>query len=101
MPVVTTLGIAGMTCGHCVSSVTTELETVDGVENVIVELHPEAVSEVTMISHSPLDEAALRAAVTEAGYEVGTVDVAEDGVAEEARDLSEQRDEFEAEHPTA
>ncbi|WP_066460589.1 heavy-metal-associated domain-containing protein [Sanguibacter suarezii] len=99
MPVVTTLGVPGMTCGHCVSSVTNELETVDGVERVSVELHAEGVSDVTVLSHSPLDEAALRAAISEAGYEVASVEVMENAVAEQARDLSEQREEFEAEHP--
>ena len=99
MPVVTTLGVPGMTCGHCVSSVTNELETVDGVERVSVELRSGAVSDVTVFSHTPLDEAALRAAVAEAGYTVDSLDVEEDAIAEQARDLHEQRDEFEAEHP--
>ena len=101
MPVMTTLGVPGMTCGHCVSSVTNELETVDGVENVSVELRTGAVSEVTVLSHAPLDEAAVRAAVAEAGYEVTSVDVAENAVAEQARDLNDQREDFAAEHPTA
>ena len=100
MPVMTTLGVAGMTCGHCVSSVTNELETVDGVENVSVELHADAVSEVTVLSHEPLDEAALRAAVAEAGYEVGSVEVVENAVAEQSREEHDQREEFAAEHPT-
>ena len=30
MPTITTLGVPGMTCAHCVSSVTEELEGVDG-----------------------------------------------------------------------
>ncbi|SDB90225.1 Copper chaperone CopZ [Sanguibacter gelidistatuariae] len=101
MPVVTTLGIAGMTCGHCVSSVTNELETVDGVEHVSVELRTGAVSDVTVLSHEPLDEAALRAAVVEAGYEVGGLDVVMDAIAEQGRGFNEQREEFAAQHPTA
>ena len=101
MPIMTTLGVAGMTCGHCVSSVTNELEAVDGVENVSVELHTDAVSEVTVLSHEPLDEAALRAAVSEAGYEVSTVEVVADAIAEQGREQHEQREEFEAQRPNA
>lgn len=101
MPVVTTLGVPGMTCGHCVSSVTNELETVDGVEHVSVELRSGAVSDVTVLSHAALDEASLRAAVAEAGYEITALEVVENAIAEQARDFSEQREEFAAEHPKA
>ncbi|ACQ82263.1 Heavy metal transport/detoxification protein [Beutenbergia cavernae DSM 12333] len=66
----TTLDVTGMTCGHCVSAVTNELETVDGVQSVTVELHAGGTSEVTVLSHAPLAEDALRAAIDEAGYDV-------------------------------
>ena len=94
MPTITTLGVPGMTCSHCVSSVTEELEHVDGVQRISVELRNGGVSEVTILSHEPLDEAALRAAVTEAGYETETVDVDAEGLATQSREQHQQREEF-------
>jgi copper chaperone CopZ len=57
--------VTGMTCGHCVASVTEELLEVDGVESVDVEL---ASGEVTVTSAGPLDRDIVAAAVDEAGY---------------------------------
>jgi copper chaperone len=94
MPVITTLGVPGMTCGHCVSAVTNELKEVPGVQRVSVELRKDAVSEVTLLSHGPLDEAALRAAVDEAGYEVQSITVAANGLAEQSQEQRDQRAEF-------
>lgn len=61
----TTYTVTGMTCGHCVASVTEEVGAVDGVTAVDVDL-----STGTMIvtSDEPIDDAAVRAAVVEAGY---------------------------------
>jgi copper chaperone CopZ len=57
-----------MTCNHCVSSVSAELKDLPGVTDVRVDL---ASGAVTVTSDQPLDEAAVRAAVDEAGdYEV-------------------------------
>ncbi|WP_454041986.1 heavy-metal-associated domain-containing protein [Cellulosimicrobium sp. Marseille-Q8652] len=81
MSTVTTLGVTGMTCGHCVASVTEEVEKVAGVENVSVELHDGGTSEVSVFSDEPLDEKALRDAVDEAGYAVDSVDVQQDALA--------------------
>jgi copper chaperone CopZ len=64
----TDLGVTGMTCGHCVSSVTEELSALDGVESVDVQLNVGGVSTVTVTSASALDAAAIAAAVDEAGY---------------------------------
>lgn len=66
--VTTELAVTGMTCGHCVSSVTEELSEVTGVDSVSVSLNAGGVSTVTVASKAPLDTEALRAAVTEAGY---------------------------------
>jgi copper chaperone len=63
----TTWSVTGMTCGHCVASVTEEVSQVPGVTAVEVEL---ASGGLTVISEAPVDEAAVRAAVEEAGYEV-------------------------------
>ena len=66
----TTWHVTGMTCGHCVASVTEELTELQGVTAVDVDLHPGADSGVTITSTSPLDPAAIEAAVAEAGYAV-------------------------------
>lgn len=60
--------VSGMTCSHCVSSVTEELAGIDGVKNVTVELNAGGVSRVTIHSDSALDAEQVEAAVDEAGY---------------------------------
>jgi copper chaperone CopZ len=59
--------VTGMTCGHCVASVTEEVSQVPGVTAVDVDLESGG---LTVASAAPVDEAAVRAAVEEAGYEV-------------------------------
>jgi copper chaperone CopZ len=83
MTTVTALSVSGMHCNHCASSVTRELKTVDGVQDVIVELHANETSSVRVISEKPLAEDALRGAIDEAGYDVTGVEVLEDAVAAE------------------
>ena len=63
-----TYGVDGMTCGHCVSSVTSEISALEGVEDVSVALVPGGTSQVTVVSDQPLAADAVRAAVDEAGY---------------------------------
>jgi copper chaperone len=63
----TTYTVKGMTCGHCVSSVTEEVGEVPGVTGVEVDL-PTGL--VTVDSDGPVDGAAITAAVEQAGYEV-------------------------------
>ena len=60
--------VNGMTCGHCVGSVTEELTALDGVTAVNVDLVAGGTSKVTVESTSPLDAEAVAAAVDEAGY---------------------------------
>lgn len=60
--------VEGMTCSHCVSSVTEELSALEGVEGVTVDLHPGGPSRVTLASAAPISEAIIRTAVEEAGY---------------------------------
>jgi copper chaperone CopZ len=60
-----TFTVTGMTCGHCVASVTEEVQEIPGVEDVSVDLPTGAVS---ITSTAPLEESAVRAAVEEAGY---------------------------------
>lgn len=59
--------VTGMTCSHCVASVTEEVSEIAGVEKVDIDL---ANGAVAVTSAQPLDDAAVRAAVEEAGYEV-------------------------------
>ena len=62
-----TYTVTGMTCGHCVSAVSEEVGALPGVTGVAVDLPTGA---VTVTSDAPLDEAAVAAAVEEAGYEL-------------------------------
>ena len=64
------LSINGMTCGHCVASVTEELSQVPGVLNVEVILNSGATSKATVVTNTELDDNALRDAVSEAGFEL-------------------------------
>jgi copper chaperone len=58
--------VAGMTCGHCVMSVTEEVAEIAGVTAVDVDL---ASGQVTVAGEHFSDEA-VASAVAEAGYEV-------------------------------
>ena len=62
------LSVDGMTCGHCVMSVSEELSEIPGVKNVDVILNSGSTSKVTVLTDTPLDDAALSDAVSEAGY---------------------------------
>jgi copper ion binding protein len=62
----TTYTVNGMTCDHCVLSVREEVGEVDGVTAVDVDLP----SGRMVVSGADIDDAAVRAAVEEAGYEV-------------------------------
>jgi copper chaperone len=59
--------VTGMTCAHCVASVTEEISGIDGVTGVAVDLPTGA---VTVTTDRPVDEADIRDAVEEAGYEL-------------------------------
>ena len=59
--------VVGMTCGHCVNAVTEEVSSVPGVTGVDVDL---ATGGLTVTRDAPVDAAAVRAAVEEAGYSV-------------------------------
>lgn len=57
--------VVGMTCEHCVRSVSEEVGGIAGVTDVEVELSTGA---LTVTSSGELDEDEVRAAVREAGY---------------------------------
>ncbi|AIG80458.1 Hypothetical protein AJAP_38360 [Amycolatopsis japonica] len=63
----TTYTVTGMTCDHCVRSVTEEVGKIDGVTGVRVDLPTGA---VTVTSSQEPEVADVRAAVEEAGYEL-------------------------------
>lgn len=67
MSTTSTYTVTGMTCGHCVRSVTEEVGKIEGVTRVEVDL---ASGRVTVESEGPVDDTAFAAAVDEAGYEV-------------------------------
>ena len=58
--------VVGMTCEHCVLSVREEVSEVDGVESVDIDLP----SGRLRVRGDGVDDAAVGAAVAEAGYEV-------------------------------
>lgn len=67
MAVTSSYTVTGMTCSHCVQSITSELSALPGVAEVRVDL---ASGAVTVTSEAPLADADVRAAVDEAGYEL-------------------------------
>ncbi len=62
-----TYQVTGMTCGHCVSAVSSELKAIDGVSDVAVDLDPAGISVVTVTSAQPLLPEQVSAALDEAG----------------------------------
>jgi copper ion binding protein len=60
-----TYQVQGMTCGHCVSAVSSEIGQLAGVSDVAVDL---ATGKVIVTADRPLEDDAVRAAVEEAGY---------------------------------
>jgi copper chaperone CopZ len=66
--ITTTVSVSGMTCGHCISSVSEEVESLAGVEGVDVDLNAGGISTVTITSSQELSPAEIGEAVAEAGY---------------------------------
>jgi copper chaperone len=58
--------VAGMSCDHCASAVRAEIGALPGVTEVAVDV---AAGQVRITAESVPDDAALREAVEEAGYE--------------------------------
>ena len=62
-----TYSVPGVHCGHCRAAIVEEVGALAGVDSVEVDLETKLVT-----VHGPsLDDAALRAAIDEAGYDVG------------------------------
>ncbi len=64
-----TYSVPGMHCGHCKNAVSRELEAVSGVERVDVDLETKLVT----VRGEALEDAALIAAIDEAGYDAESV----------------------------
>ena len=61
----TLINVSGMTCGHCVQSVTEELSKISGVTDVKVELDS---GKVDITSDAELNMVQVAEAIEEAGY---------------------------------
>jgi copper chaperone CopZ len=61
-----TYSVPGVSCAHCESAITQEVEQVAGVSSVQVDLDAKTV----VVRGEELDDGAVRAAIDEAGYEV-------------------------------
>ena len=61
-----TYSVPGMSCNHCRAAITAEVEQLAGVTSVDVDLPAKRVS----VAGHELDDAAIRAAINEAGYDV-------------------------------
>jgi len=60
-----TYSVPAIHCAHCAMSIRAEVSEVEGVDDVAVDLD----TKVVTVSGNDLDDAALRAAIEEAGYE--------------------------------
>lgn len=60
------ISVVGMTCDHCARAVTAEVSKLPGVTDVDVDV---TAGKVRITASQPLDDAALREAIDEAGYE--------------------------------
>ncbi len=60
-----TYTVPGMHCEHCERAVTEEVSALEGIESVVVDLETKRVD----VHGEHLDDAAIRAAIEESGYE--------------------------------
>ena len=65
MSQVLSYAVPGIHCGHCERAVKEEVSAIPGVHDVAVDLETKLVT----VTGESLDDAALRAAIEEAGYE--------------------------------
>jgi copper chaperone CopZ len=63
--ITTEYDVTGMTCGHCEMSVREEVAEVAGVDGIEVSAQS---GKLVVTSAAPVDDAAVLAAVSEAGY---------------------------------
>jgi copper chaperone CopZ len=60
-----TYSVPAIHCAHCAMSIREEVSEVEGVDDIAVDLD----TKVVTVSGNDLDDAAVRAAIVEAGYE--------------------------------
>ena len=65
MPEAATYRVPGMSCGHCERAVSEEFRAVAGVDSVAIDLD----SKLVRVTGESLNDAVLRSAIAEAGYE--------------------------------
>ena len=63
--------IEGMTCGHCVASVTSALQAVEGITNVNVDLEKKT---ATVETGAEVSDDAIGSAVKSVGYSVTSIE---------------------------
>ncbi|WP_203071421.1 heavy metal translocating P-type ATPase [Falsiroseomonas ponticola] len=84
-----TLGIEGMTCASCAGRVERALAKVPGVLSVSVNL---AADQATIRALAGVEEAALAAALSRAGYALASTPAQDDGAADAAKLARQRRD---------
>ena len=65
MPTTTEYQVTGMSCGHCEGAIRSEVSEIDGVTGIEVSAQT---GHLAVTSEQPVDDAAVIAAVDEAGY---------------------------------
>jgi len=60
-----TYTVPGMSCAHCKSAIESEVARVDGVDSVTADPN----TKLVVVRGASLDDAAVRSAIDEAGYE--------------------------------
>lgn len=66
----TDFGVTGLTCNHCVMTVSRAAALVPGVTGVSIDLVPNGQSTLHVESDAPVDANAMDAAIADAGYEL-------------------------------
>jgi copper chaperone len=62
-----TFPVTGMTCGHCVGAVSSEVREIAGVTDVSIELVAGGTSTISVTSDAPVSVSDVAAALDEAG----------------------------------
>lgn len=91
MTTLTRIFVPGMTGSDCVSAVTKHLKTVPGCGQMTVQLNGADDAIVSIMSAEPLDDAATRAAIADAGYSVNEIVVVEDALAQQMAEQAPAR----------
>lgn len=68
-----TFAVTGMTCGHCVGAVTSELKALPGVTDIQIDLVADGTSTLSVTADKTLTDAEVATALDEAGdYRLAT-----------------------------